>query len=168
MGNGLRQQLTLVPQCRERKDRKAEPHLGSRKNKATNQISLNLKFFPSWSFLEQMHTHGIKSRYLGFYSFPAITSPALGSSVPMTHRYTELQACPSIHQWKGRHSGKYMRSPKQVIHFFPQLRRKVGAPTWSKPSNLSLAAYRNSQIWFQIKASQESKGWDMGLSYRVV
>jgi len=46
-GNGLRKGLTVFQQYREGEERKAEPHLGSRKNKTTNQVSLNLKFFPS-------------------------------------------------------------------------------------------------------------------------
>lgn len=35
---------------------------------------------------------------------------------------------------------------------------KVGALTWNKFFQLFLAAYRNAQIFFQIKASHESKG----------
>lgn len=144
-----------------------DPHIGSCMNKATNQVSLNLTFFPSWSYLEQMHTHGIESRYLGLNSFPVIRCPVLGSSAPPAHCYTELQACPSIHQWQGKHSGEYTRLSKQVFHLFPQLRTKVGALTWNKSFQFFLAAYRNAQIFFQIKASHESKGWGSGLSFLV-
>lgn len=59
-----------------------DPHIGSWMNKATNQVSLNLTLFPSQSFLEQMHTHGIESRYLGLHSCPVIRCPLLGSTVP--------------------------------------------------------------------------------------
>lgn len=35
---------------------------------------------------------------------------------------------------------------------------KVGALTWNKFFPFFLATYRNDQIFFQIKASHESKG----------
>lgn len=160
--DGLRQRLTPSQQYRERKERKAEPHLGSRKNKTTNQVSSNLKFFPSWSFQEQMHTHRTKSSYFGLLFLSQVPLWEVGFPW-LTIRQSYKSVPPSISE-KG---GVQARSPKQAFHLLPQLRRKVGALTRSKPSNFSLAAYRTAEIWFQIKASQESKGWGMGLSYRV-
>lgn len=138
----LRQGLTLFQQCRERKERKAEPHLGACKNKATNQASWNLKFFPSWSFLEQMHKRGIESRYLGFYSFPALTNPALGSSVPMAHlhRATSLSLHPSVKMKAFRQIRQVTRTSLPLIS---TAKEEGGSSNTKQPFHLFFSSPQN-------------------------
>lgn len=101
MGNSPRQGLKFFQQCRERKERKAEHHLESRKNKATNQVSLNLKFFPSSSFLEQMHTPGKVgiSAFISFLSFEVLLWEIVFPWSTIKHSYRSVP--PSISEKEG-------------------------------------------------------------------